>query len=463
MDSINEKKVTQPFSFESLSRFRNTIAPDIDEASDYTARSYDNRGRISDVAATLQSKLGFFRTRLASSSFLSDTFSWQVRTAKTSNPDKLLSKATSIADEKDFSIEIDTLATTRTAVSDKLSSDDATLFETGTFSYTLTIGTDTYAIDLDIENEIGAPETNRGVLLGLERSINRLGVDVEAKLYDTKVRDYNPYRENVYKGISYLVITSKITGEDIEFALSDTSGDLIEKLNLDRITGFGSKNQYRIDGNQGQSNLNDITVAPGKVSAYLLGTTDIGENLQINVNQDKSVLASELTQIINDYNELIRWIDDNNSVISPSLKTTLFKDLSSLATRDKTLKIKTNGNTDNGAKVHIDFAFTVNLENKNTIDSDLADIGLTLNNDGTIDIGDDFSASVAGNLRDVYDTLAGTNGFFTKISESIDNIHSKNESNYVFAFNSILSYNTNGTNRQSIYKTNSSSLISLFA
>ncbi|MCD4678692.1 MAG: flagellar filament capping protein FliD, partial [Desulfobacula sp.] len=285
----------------------------------------------------------------------------------------------------------------------------------------------------------------------------------EAKLYDTKVRDYNPYRENVYKGISYLVITSKITGEDIEFALSDTSGDLIEKLNLDRITGFGSKNQYRIDGNQGQSNLNDITVAPGKVSAYLLGTTDIGENLQINVNQDKSVLASELTQIINDYNELIRWIDDNNSVISPSLKTTLFKDLSSLATRDKTLKIKTNGNTDNGAKVHIDFAFTVNLENKNTIDSDLADIGLTLNNDGTIDIGDDFSASVAGNLRDVYDTLAGTNGFFTKISESIDNIHSKNESNYVFAFNSILSYNTNGTNRQSIYKTNSSSLISLFA
>jgi hypothetical protein len=413
------------------------------------------------VADSLRSKLGLFQTRLASSSFLSDSFSWQVKTANTSDSGKLLAKASSTADEKDFSVEIDTLATLRTSVSEKLASDNATVFETGTYSYDLTVGTDSFGISIDIENKTGAPETNRSVLLDIERSINRLGVDVEAKLHDTKVKDYNPYRENAYKDICFLTITSKTTGEDIKFSLSDTSGDLIEKLNLDRITRFGHKNQYRIDGNQAQSNSNHISIESGNVSAWFSGTTDSGENLQINVKKGKTALASELTQIINDYNELINWIDDNESVISPSLKTSLFKDFSSIATRDRTLKVQTRNNTDKNAS--LDFASAVNLENKNTIDKALSDIGLTLKNDGTIDIGNDFSAAVSRNLRDVYEALAGTNGFFTKISQAIDTIHDKNENNYVSAYNSILSYDANGTSRRSIFKTNSSSIISFFA
>ncbi|MBU1342309.1 MAG: flagellar filament capping protein FliD [Proteobacteria bacterium] len=463
MDSINEKKSTNTFPFESLHRFRTAVSPDIEKDSDYAAHSYDNRGRVSDMAASLQSKLGYFQTRLAASSFLSEAFSWQVKTAKTSDPDRLLAKADASADEKDFSVEIDTLATIRTAVSNRLASDDATVFETGTYSYTLTIGTDVTAVSIDIENEIGAPATNRSVLLSLERSINRLGLDVTATLTDTIVRDYNPYRENAYKDVSYLTVSSTTTGEDTAFSLLDTSGDLIESLGLDSVNSFGHKNQYRIDGTQAQSNSNNIDIASGKVSGYLLGTTDSGQNLKINVSPGKNALAFELTQIINDYNELIRWIDENDSVISPNLKTTLFKDLSSIATRDKSLKAKPAVNTDNAAAVHVDFATVLNLENKNTIDGDLADIGLTLNNDGTIDISEEFSASVTENLRQVHDALAGTNGFFTKISDAMENIHSRKESNYVFAFNSILSYDANGTNRRSIYKTNSSSIISFFA
>ncbi|NOX32123.1 MAG: flagellar filament capping protein FliD [Deltaproteobacteria bacterium] len=465
MDSINEKKAvdTFPFPYEALSRLQTAISPDIDKEPSYSARSYDNQGRISDVAASLRSKLGYFHTRISSSSFLSDTFSWQVKTAKTSDQDHLLAKAISQADEKDYSLEVDRLATIRTATGKRLDSDDATDFATGTYSYSLTIGSDSNAISIDIDNEIGAPETNRSVLLSIERSINRLGVDVTAELHDKKVRDYNPYRENTYKNVSYLTISSNSTGEDVLFSLSDTSGNLIETMGLDKITNFGQQNQYRLDGVQVQSNANDITIVPGKVSATLFETTDSGKNLLINVKQGYTALADELTQIINDYNKLITWIDDNESVISPSLKTTLFKNLSSINIQDRTLKIETNKNTGNATAVRTDLAPLVNLENKNTIDSDLLSIGLTLNNNGTIDITDGFKTAVSGQLRKVYNALAGTDGFFTKISDAIDTIHGKSENNYVFALNSILYYDANGTDRQSIYKTNSSSIINFFA
>ncbi|MFA5906597.1 MAG: hypothetical protein WC836_21895, partial [Desulfobacula sp.] len=62
MDSINEKKAAEPFPFESLRRLQNFISPENEKESDYTTRSYDNRTRISDVASSLRSKLGYFQT-----------------------------------------------------------------------------------------------------------------------------------------------------------------------------------------------------------------------------------------------------------------------------------------------------------------------------------------------------------------------------------------------------------------
>lgn len=458
MDSINEIKGADPFPFNSLRRLLPQTSPDFDKASHYSARSYDNRSRISDIADALRSKLGYFQTRISSSSFLSDIFSWQVKTAVTSDPDRILARGSLLANKKKYSLEIDSLASTRTVISDKLVSDDTSVFETGIYSYTLTIGEDSHAIDLNLEND-GAHLSNRSVLLDIERSINRLGLDVKARLYDTQQRDYSP-RENAYKDISYLKIESKTTGEDIQFSLSDTGGDLIEKLNLDRVRLFGRKNQFRVDGVLDHSNSNKISLDQGNVSAYLLGTSDSGEKLQINISRDKKVLALELTTIIDDYNELIRWMDDNNSVISSGLKTAFFKDLSSNAVRNRTLK-RDIGNNDDMIKVN--GRSRIKHESRNTIDLKLMDIGLMLQNDGTLDISEDFATSVSSNLRNVYDALGGTNGFFTKISESIKSIHNTSESNYVFSFNSILTYNAKGTNRRSIYKANSPSIISLFA
>lgn len=463
MASINENKTFESFPFESLRRLRTTLSPEIADPSPYTAQSYDNRGRISDTAASLQSKLGYFQTRMSSNSFLSETFSWQVKTARTSDSERLLAKSSSTASEKDYSLEVDSLAKTRTAVSDRLVSDDLVDFDTGTYSFSLTIGSDSYSIDLPIVNEpSGIKPTNRSFLRDLERSINNLGLDVTATLKDVQVRDYNPYRENAYKKMSYLSVSATATGDEIDFSLSDTTGSLIEELGLNDIVQFGTQNQYRVDGNQNAEDSNSITVASGEVSAYLLDETETGDNLQIRVLNNRKELSDEITAIIGDYNELISWIDENEFVISQSLKTTLFKELSSLSVQNKTISFNALEEGEIAA-TSTGFKTNINLDDANSIDTDLSNIGLTLNNDGTIDISEEFANQVKSNLEKVHTALAGDSGFFTKIFDAIDNIQSKHEQSFILSMNSLVSYGTSSGDRQSIYQNQSSSIISFFA
>lgn len=462
MASVNENKTTGTFPFDSLHLLRPTAPLNSENSSRYTTQSYDNRSRISDIAAGLKSKLGYMETRISSSSFLSESFSWQVKTATSSDSDRLLGKADSTALEKDYSIEIDSIANPRTANSDRLASDDASGFETGTYSYSLTVGSTTYSISLAIENKIGDPATNKDVFLGIERSINRLGLDVTAELKEVQARDYNPYRENSYENMSYLTISSNSTGDGTSFILADTSGSMIEDLGLDSVNSFGYENRYRLNGTQTSSDSNQIVVNTGTVDGILLGTTGTGENLKIRVEDGRDKLTDELSSIIGDYNELIAWIDDYDYVISKGLKTTLFKEMSSVLLQNQSIALSSTGVRRNAASV-TGFSTELNIENKETIDSALQDIGLNLKNDGTLEITNDFANKVNSDLRKVHETLAGDDGFFTKIADAIDSIQAKKESSYVFSLNSMASYNQGAKSHQSIYRGNSSSIINYFA
>lgn len=461
MDSIKEKSSADPFPFESLRRFHNLVSPNIKSGSQFTARSFDNRGRVSDVAGELRAKLGAFRTRLSSSSFLSNEFAWQVKTATSSDTQKLLAKAGQASSEKTYSLEVTSLASSRQAVSDRLVSDERATLDEGTYTYDVTVGDDTHSVEVVIEKNNGVLPTNRSVLLDIERSINKLGLDITATLHDLSRQDFNPFREGGFKDWSYVSISSNDTGEKIDFSISDTSGILIESLNLDQIRQYGFQNDYQLNGDRIRKDDNEIVVETGKVTGYLLGTTDKGQNVRVSVKQGTLSLAGELEKIIEDYNEFIKWIDDNDSIISPSLKTSLFKELNSISLKNMTVKEEPIEDTDAS---HIGFATRVSHDGVNTVDDDLADIGLTLNNDGSISIEEEFSSFVSSDLKGVYDSLAGSNGFFTTVGEAIDAIHGKTEAGYVYHRNSVLSYDKDAEGSvRSIYQDNSSSIISLFA
>lgn len=462
MDGINDKKITDAFPFEALRTFGHTLPKSAqDEPSDYTARSYDNRGRLSDLAMALQSKLGYFKKRLLSSSFLSESFSWQVGTARTSDPDRLLAKAGSESIEKDLSVEIEQLAGRRKTASNRLDSNDAAWIDSGTYGFSLQVNDDAYEIEIDVVNEAGSPATNRSVLRDIERAINRLGVDVEARLADTKAIDYTPFRENVYKDVSYLIVESKTTGKDTTFYLSDTDGNVIEDLGLNKMISFGQQSRYHVNGSEAQSDSNEVTMDEGLVTAQLLDVSREDQNLQINIQKGNPFLARELEKIIYDFNELINWIDENNYALSPSLKSGLFSGISTGAdAQDGVFKANKK---DTAGTSGFGISPLVNQSSGTLFDEQLSRIGLELNHDGTIDMSEDFTSYVSGDLKKVYDVLAGTDGFFSRISQAIDTIHDNSESNYVFAFNSVLSYTASGENRKSIYQSSIPGLINYFA
>lgn len=465
MDSIKEKTTIDSFPFASLRRFRNTFPANLNRTSTFTANSYDNRSRVSSVAGSLRSKLGFMQTRLTSNSFLSNSFSWLVNTAVTNDPDRLLATASSTAEKKTYSLEIDSIATAQEAVSDRLESDSFTDFDEGTYTFDLSVDSTTYSLEVDISRheQKGVMPTNYDVLQDIEREINNLGVDVTAELHEIQTQDYAPYREGEFKGVSYLTVTADETGEQVDFSLSDTSGDLIQTLNLDDKRQTGAKNQYRLDGTQENTDSNTISIDSGQIAGYMMGTTETGENLQISVIPGRQELADELTRIIGNYNELITWIDSNDSIISPSLKKALFSDLDSISVNGSTLKKQSAKDSSAISGIKTGYTSVVTHDNDHSTDNQLENIGLTLNADGTIDISDDFDSAVASDLWSVYRSLAGDSGFFTKISQAIDDIHGKNEQGYVFSRNSIISYKTDTTGLQSQYDISTANIINLFA
>lgn len=415
------------------------------------------------MSGTLRSKLGYFQVRVASSSFLSDDFTWQVNTALSSDPDRLLSKAASFADRVDYSFEIDRLAAGQQVYSEKLKTREASDFETGTYAYTLTVNDTEYDIDIEIENNIGDPATNKTVLLAVERSINRLGLDVEASIETSSQVDYNPHYEDELVQMSQLKIESTDTGTQISFSLEDTSGDLIETLGLNQTTRFAAQNEYRVNGSAETSDDNSVTYASGNAQAQLLGTTEPDENLRISIDKDRQLLNQELTGIIEDYNELIQWIDDNDDIISPSLKKALFGEMSSLAVQNASLMYPEEKKRTDEATQSSDFASVIKGSRTSVIDNRLSDIGLNLGDGGQIDITDEFETFLASDLKLVHETLAGTDGFFTGISDAIETIHGTREDSYIIPLNSVLSYNSEGSGRRGIYQSNSGSIISFFA
>ncbi len=457
MDAVTEKNLTSEFPFESLQRLRTNIAAFTEEEPGATTKAFDNRGRVSSFTSLLSSNLSSFQTRLKSSSFISDTFTWQIKTAVTSDPTGLLAKASQQAQDKDYSVSASRLASVRTVGTHKLDSDDATDFETGTYSFSLTDGDDQFSIDIEIDSPIGARATNKEVLSEIETAINRLPSNVEATLHESQVRDYNPFREDVYKEVVYLTLQSKSTGEDMDFTLADTSQTLIDDLGLNNIRSFGSNSQYSVNGESSSSSSNAISLDSGNLTAYLLKTTDTGESFAIKLEKDFQSLENELTDIITDYNDLIQWLDDNDEIINPGLKATILEDISSITVKNRNLMKVEDTSTLVGK-----LGSSAMVSNETIIDNELKKIGLGINSDGSLEITEDFSDALRADLKSVHDILAGTNGFFTKINASIDKIVGKSESNYVFSKNSVLSYDTTVSAR-TLYQQNLEPLINVFA
>lgn len=469
MDPVNNNSVTASFPLDEIRRAGNRVSQAPVTSASYSSQSYDNRSRISETAQTLRANLGGFRTRITSNSFLTETFSWQARTADTSLPAKISPGAPASAEPDTYSLDISRPASGSSAQTQTLDSDDAADIETGTYSFTLAKGSDTWSIDLELENEADDPLTNKELLKEIAQAIEgrNTGLKVTVREYQTMDYEY----EGEYKSVSLLEISSSDTGEDATFSLADTSGSLIASMGLDRLRSFGRDAAYSVDGQAGTNSSNTITLGTDGTFGVITGATDSGENLTVRVRQGTQALAEDLEFLITEYNSLIQWINDNDSVINPTIKDTLFQGLDAAGLEDRTLSW--NGNGDGNAtgqsgalrvdRQQVSTPSTLVTAGGAGIEADLEKIGLTLNNDGTLEINAGFDAAVQGSLQDVYDTLGGESGLFTKIGQAIDTIQESPEGQYVRSRAAVLSYSPDGSDNRPRFQASGSRLVNLFA
>ncbi|WP_020585223.1 hypothetical protein [Desulfobacter curvatus] len=173
--------------------------------------------------------------------------------------------------------------------------------------------------------------------------------------------------------------------------------------------------------------------------------------------------------VIDEYNELVEWLDSNPYAISPSLKADLFKNMNSevlkeiipgtpAAREDIATRVDdTASQTEQTER----FSPQVSGTSDSTVESELSEIGLTLNTDGTLDVGEEFEYRFKTDVSRAYNVLSGEDGFFTKISSSLDSLNNRDSRFNVFTRNDNTQVYTRDADVQvrNLYRENIASLL----
>ncbi|HCY87723.1 MAG TPA: hypothetical protein DHV36_21490 [Desulfobacteraceae bacterium] len=482
MDGVNENTgISTDFPFESVSKTQTPLV-ETETASDYTAESYDNRSDFSDLVASLTSTLDGFADTLSTSYFFSQEFSWITMTAKTSNSDVATAIAYEDAEENVWVLNAEELAQTRSHTTVSLASEDRSGFDSGTYEFDLTVDGTATAIEYTLDNDDTDPLTNHALLQELATVINGSGADVTAtvsQVYKAVSAEYYD-DESGLETYSSLKVTAADSGSEESFFIEDTSGDLIDILGLGQTLTFGRNSEYTIDGEAFEFYSTTIDIDGDAVKAYLTGESDRADALgdvsasgitQIETEYGFEAASDHVVNVIGQYNDMISWIDENAYFISKSLKTELFSSFNSGVFDNQTVDFDDNGAktfavVDGEYKIYDNGGATprVTDTDEDTLASRMAGIGLTLNNDGTLGIDSDFQTNFKSKFRQIYDTLSGDEGFFTKINAEIESIQASDEDRYVYTANHVLVYTADAaTTAKKIYQENVSTLISTLA
>ena len=260
-------------------------------------------------------------------------------------------------------------------------------------------------------------------------------------------------------------------------AFSQMSSRLTARL--DEFSTLLSSTEFFFEAQNSQTSGTD-----GEDSAFAQALADISSGQTeadeaFSTTLDLDAQAESVRTVIDEYNELVEWLGSTQSDISQygisqSLKSDLFKALNS-DVLDGIIS-GTSTVSDNTDTTHVDgtasgtqqagpFSPKVSETSDTTVEAALSKIGLTLNADGTLDIGETFDQKFKSDVRSAYDVLSGQEGFFTKISTSLDALNNRDSRFNVVSENNTPQVYTRNADVQvrSAYRANVASLLNTFA
>ena len=302
------------------------------------------------------------------------------RTAVVSDPSKASARVKPQATIVAYTLNIDRLAAPKKIQSTVLVSNDITELEEGTHTFTLEVGDKTYSLSILIDTSGSDPDTNKDVLKKIANAISSADSDIEAFVKQSKRKVYSSTSDPIHVKVSQLRIKATEITEGNGFSLSGEEGSIIEALNLDQIAQTSQFSKYTLDTLTAETDSNSMSTDNGRLSIELLDSTS--SPVTIRVEDGIKPLKKKIEGLIEEYNSYIGWLEKKSQNLDSSIR----KDI---------------------------------VEEVEAIELDLNSIGLTLNDDGTVEVTSRLKAELGSNAYSVKTVLTGSTGLFPRVAEKL--------------------------------------------
>lgn len=338
---------------------------------------------LNDALATFSKKTTALYRSLSSFDFPAGNLSRLFRTAVVSDPNKVNAQTTTGATVTNYLVDTDHLASAQSNRSQVLVVTDTTDLDEGTYTFTLTVGDDSYSLGITVDKSGLHPDTNKDVLEKLAREIGAANDDIEAYVTEIDRKIYSTLSDNMYEKVAYLTVRSKSSGDSIHFSLTDDTGSIIDTLDINHIAQGGQTCKYYLDSIPSTGATNTVSADNNHLTMSLLDVTS--DPVTITVKEGLEPVQEKLTDLISEYNDYVNWLDQNSNYISPAVKTGIVGEIDSIS-------------------------------------RDLSSIGLRFGENGRVNITDDFNTTLQSDIGTVRETVSGEHGLFAKVAAKLAKI-----------------------------------------
>lgn len=225
--------------------------------------------------------------------------------ATSSDPNSISVSAQPGATASTYSVTVNQLAMAQQNNGTSLSSNSVTSLTPGTYSFTAQVGGQQYNISFNVNQG----DTNQTVLDNMVQAINSANIGI------TAIVNNNPY-----VGTSQLEINANNTGTNNAFTLTDVSGNAVSYTGANTVTVEATNANYTINGVSGTSQTNTVNVDNNNLTMTFNKTVS---NATVTVAPDTQSISDSINNFVNDYNEMLTYVNQNQQYISPLVASEL--------------------------------------------------------------------------------------------------------------------------------------------
>ena len=253
----------------------------------------------------------------------------------------------------------------------------------GTFSFDLNVNDQVTSVEIKHVRTGPRADNNEDLFSKIAREVEAADSRLQAAVLTSTGWDEN----SLVVEKAALQISSRTTGRGVLFSLSDTTGDLVKRLGLDRTAPTGSFSRIQYDRTDRQASGRQVVLEDGRLLVDLLQPSGPYETLTI--EEGLQALVRQTGDLLGDFNDYVYFLQRNR------------RDIKKVILNDITRELYDNR-------------------------SGLRDIGLALLSYGGLGLTDGYAQSLLGRPEKVREVLTSENGVFTAITDILENLLSRN-------------------------------------